>query len=140
MRRIWEPKRDSNYYLGLALLIGASLTLVWAIWQEAFDPQDFLVYFLIYGWGYILLFKSDTEFRLNRLEEEVTKISAYFEELNKGSAPEEGYAQDESGIRSQAEPSGVGELFQELWGETMDLEEVPCNQEDNSNGVDGEEK
>ncbi|HHU50810.1 MAG TPA: hypothetical protein GXZ36_03175 [Firmicutes bacterium] len=130
MRRIWDPDRDTNYYFGLVLLIGASLTLVWAIWREAFDPGDFLVYFLIYGCGYILLFRSDTEFRLKNLEEEVTQLAARVKELSTDLAPGERYAPEENGDSSQTERPGVGELFQELWGETTDLEKAPAIQDE----------
>ena len=124
----------------MVLLIGASLTLVWAIWREAFDPRDFLVYFLIYGCGYILLFKSDTEFRLKNLEQEVTRIAARLKEFSADLAPGERYAQEENGESSQAERSGVGELFQELWGETTDLEKAPASQEEKVNHGDIGEK
>ncbi|HEY8345307.1 MAG TPA: hypothetical protein VIL66_08995 [Bacillota bacterium] len=129
MRRIWDPDRDTNYYFGLVMLIGASLTLVWAIWREAFDPGDFLVYFLIYGCGYILLFRSDTELRLKKLEEEVTRIADRVKELSADLAPAERYTLEENGENSPTERPSAGELFQELWGETTDLEKAPVSEE-----------
>ncbi|HHU83433.1 MAG TPA: hypothetical protein GXZ26_10570 [Firmicutes bacterium] len=72
----WNFQRDTNYYFGLFLLVIASASLLWAIWRDAFDPQDFLVYFLIYAWGYILLLKSDTEYRMQRLEKTMIEVLA----------------------------------------------------------------
>ena len=66
--------RDGNYYFGLALLVIASASIIWAFFFDGFDPEDFLVYFLIYAWGFTLLFKSDTEYRLDRLEKAVTAL------------------------------------------------------------------
>ena len=63
------------------LLVVASASLIWAIWKDAFEPKDFLVYFLIYGWGYILLLKSDTEYRCKRLEKRMTEVLARLETL-----------------------------------------------------------
>ena len=84
MRR-WQWKfrfeRDTNYYFGLFLLVVASATLIWAIWKDAFEPQDFLVYFIIYGWGYILLLKSDMEFRCQRMEKKIMEVLARLEAL-----------------------------------------------------------
>lgn len=82
-RRKLNLSRDGNYYGGLFLLVVASATLFWAIWRDAFEPRDFLVYFLIYGTGYVLLFKSDTEYRLKKLEEKTAEILARLTLLEK---------------------------------------------------------
>ena len=79
--------RDTNYYFGLFLLILASVSIVWAFLNDGFDPEDFLVYFLIYAWGMTLLLKSDAEFRLRRLEEETTRILDRLEQLEKALTP-----------------------------------------------------
>ena len=76
-----DLKRDTNYYFGLALFIAASLTIVWSIYRDAFNPKDFLVYFLIYSWGYVMLLKSDFELRVSRLEEELVKTQERLEAL-----------------------------------------------------------
>ncbi|NLW56953.1 MAG: hypothetical protein GX050_10155 [Firmicutes bacterium] len=79
--------RDTNYYFGLFLLILASVSIVWAFFNDGFDPEDFLVYFLIYAWGITLLLKSDTEFRLKRLEEETTRILSRLDRLEENLNP-----------------------------------------------------
>ncbi|NLW08984.1 MAG: hypothetical protein GX036_03875 [Firmicutes bacterium] len=93
MRR-WQWKiqiqRDTNYYFGLFLLVIASASLIWAIWKDAFEPHHFLVYFLVYAWGYILLLKSDTEYRFSRLEKKITEVLARLEDLE--NSREEGEA------------------------------------------------
>jgi len=71
-----ELKRDTNYYFGLTLLTVAILSIVWAIWRDAFEPVDFLVYFLIYSWGYVLILKSDFELRIGNLERVITDLEA----------------------------------------------------------------
>lgn len=73
--------RDGNYYFGLGLLVLASASIIWAFFFDGFDPEDFLVYFLIYAWGYTLLLKSDSEYRLQRLEETVTGLKARLDVL-----------------------------------------------------------
>ena len=123
MRRLWNPDRDTNYHLGLALLIGASLTLVWAIWQEAFEPRHFLVYFLIYGWGYVLLLKSDMEFRFIRLEKEYNNLFARVELLEERLSIGQSTLGDTTEEERPDELSEGGELFQELWGESINKQE-----------------
>ena len=80
----WNFQRDTNYYFGLFLLVIASASLLWAIWRDAFDPQDFLVYFLIYAWGYILLLKSIGKYRMQRLETRLFSLSGALETLERG--------------------------------------------------------
>jgi hypothetical protein len=82
-----QLKRDTNYYFGLALFIAASLTIVWAIYKDAFDPKDFLVYFLIYSWGYVILLKSDYELRVSRLEKEILHTKDRLDQLTKPTDP-----------------------------------------------------
>jgi|SRR5690554_2029960 len=90
-------QRDTNYYAGLFLLVVASATLIWAIWRDAFEPRDFLLYFLIYAAGYVLLLKSDTEYRLKRLEEKTGQILARLDMLEK--------------TENKPDPVPSGELF-----------------------------
>lgn len=93
-------QRDTNYYTGLFLLVVASATLIWAIWRDAFEPRDFLIYFLIYATGYVLLLKSDTEYRLKRLEEMTTQILTRLARL-----------ENEDQNEDQSDPVPSGELF-----------------------------
>lgn len=81
MRLKSKLSRDTNYYFGLLLLIMASASIIWAFFNDGFDPEDYLVYFLIYAWGSTLLLKSDSEFRLQRLEKKITSIESSLEEI-----------------------------------------------------------
>lgn len=83
MRFDFKLNRDTNYYFGLLLLILASASIIWAFFNDGFDPEDFLVYFLVYAWGITLLLKSDAELRLNRLEQETTVILSRLEQIEK---------------------------------------------------------
>lgn len=83
-----ELKRDTNYYFGLSLLAAAILCIVWAIWRDAFEPINFLVYFLIYSWGYVLVLKSDSDLRIGNLERAVTALEAKLTSLETDNSPE----------------------------------------------------
>lgn len=103
----WKIQRDTNYYFGLFLLVVASASLIWAIWKDAFEPHDFLVYFLVYAWGYILLLKSDAEYRFTRLEKKMTEVLARLDAL------------EDQSERKELPPSG--ELFAGPGGPSGDL-------------------
>jgi hypothetical protein len=92
--------RDTNYYFGLFLLILASVSIVWAFFNDGFDPEDFLVYFLIYAWGITLLLKSDTEFRLKRLEAETTRLLSRLDQIEAALNPP---GAEESGEKAPGE-------------------------------------
>ena len=79
--------RDGNYYFGLVMLVVASVSILWAFFFDGFEPVDFLVYFLIYAWGFTLLLKSDTEYRLNRLETTVTILKDRLDAFEIGDLP-----------------------------------------------------
>ncbi|NLY90439.1 MAG: hypothetical protein GX081_02380 [Firmicutes bacterium] len=81
--------RDGNYYFGLALLVIASASIIWAFFFDGFDPEDFLVYFLIYAWGFTLLLKSDTEYRFGRLEKAITTLQQRLDQLTAGPLQED---------------------------------------------------
>lgn len=81
-------ERDGNYYFGLILLVVASASIIWAFFFDGFEPKDFLAYFLVYAWGFTLLLKSDSEYRLKRLEETVTVLQDRLDRLEAGFAPE----------------------------------------------------
>lgn len=73
--------RDNNYYLGLTLLSLAIVSLFIYLWLDAFQPLSFLITFLVCGWGFVLLWKSDNDLRftearmkIRELEEELALI------------------------------------------------------------------
>ncbi|NLY89602.1 MAG: hypothetical protein GX085_08300 [Firmicutes bacterium] len=117
----WKFQRDTNYYFGLFLLVIASASLLWAIWKDAFEPHNFLVYFLIYAWGYILLLKSDTEYRFKRLEKKMTEVLARLEDL------------ESSRERGEANLLPSGELFTSPSSVAGDL-----SGDDSGDGSEGE--
>ena len=94
MRFKLKFNRDGNYYFGLTLLVIASASIIWAFFFDGFDPEDFLVYFLVYAWGFTLLLKSDTEYRFDRLEKAVTALQSRLDQLTAGPLQEN---QDQQG-------------------------------------------
>ncbi len=80
----WEPERDNNYYFGLILLILSILSIVVYLIYDAFEPEAFLITFLLCGWGFVLLWKSDNDYRfaitqakLEELEQEIRETQQY---------------------------------------------------------------
>ena len=65
--------RDNNYYFGLTLLLVSILSIFWYLKFDLFEPLSFLITFLISGWGFVLLWKSDNDLRFemakNRIDE-----------------------------------------------------------------------
>ncbi len=84
MREILEKyfkiklSRDNNYYFGLSLLIVGILSIFWYLKFDLFEPLAFLVTFLIVGWGFVLLWKSDDDLRFSQSQ---SKIEALESEL-----------------------------------------------------------
>ncbi len=107
MRLNFKLSRDTNYYFGLLLLVVASASIVWAFFNDGFDPEDYLVYFLIYAWGFTLLLKSDSEFRLQRLEKKINSMESGLEEI-------ENKLTDSAKSRVNGEEKSSSELYQEL--------------------------
>ena len=107
MRLNFKLSRDTNYYFGLLLLVVASASIVWAFFNDGFDPEDYLVYFLIYAWGFTLLLKSDSEFRLQRLEKKINSMESGLEEIENKLIDSA-----KSGINGEEKSSS--ELYQEL--------------------------
>lgn len=74
-----ELNRDNNYYSGLILLQLAILSLVAYLLLDAYEPLAFLITFLICGWGFVLLWKSDNDLRFQlaqtRIEELEVKLN-----------------------------------------------------------------
>lgn len=80
----WEPERDNNYYYGLVLLILSILSIAFYLIYDAFEPLAFLITFLLCGWGFVLLWKSDNDYRfaiaqskLEELEQELYETRQY---------------------------------------------------------------
>lgn len=119
-----ELNRDTNYYFGLTLLCIASLSILWAVLRDAFDPKDFLIYFLVYMWGYVMLLKSDFDLRVTRLESslkqanekiDVLEKSLYSEEVSEEDAvesAEEDFIPGLSGLEDSANP-GKQDIYNE---------------------------
>lgn len=74
----WQPTRDNNYYFGLFLLQIGILSIFWYLKFDAFEPLAFLITFLICGWGFVLLWKSDNDLRF---KESLTRLDQLEREL-----------------------------------------------------------
>lgn len=120
-----ELKRDTNYYFGLTLLSVAVLCIGWAIIKDAFEPKDFLVYFLIYSWGYVLILKSDSELRIGSLEQ---RIKGLEKQLNPEKVKDnpcececsdnfQGTEEFQPGLHHETDDEEPNEIFNELKGE-----------------------
>ena len=81
-------ERDGNYYFGLILLVVASASIIWAFSLMALNRRIFWLIFWFTRGGLPLLLKSDSEYRLKRLEETVTVLQDRLDRLEAGFAPE----------------------------------------------------
>ncbi len=76
----WRFERDNNYYFGLILLVLGILSLALYLVVDllgifdAFEPVSFLITFLISGWGFILLWKSDNDYRFKQAQQKITEL------------------------------------------------------------------
>lgn len=70
----WEFSRDNNYYFGLFLLQLGIISLVVYLLLDAYEPLAFLLTFLICGWGFILLWKSDNDLRFKLAQAKIEKL------------------------------------------------------------------
>ena len=70
----FQPTRDNNYYCGLALLQIGILTIFWYIKFDLFEPLSFLITFLICGWGFVLLWKSDNDLRFKQAQTRIEQL------------------------------------------------------------------
>lgn len=71
-----QLKHSQDYYWGLGLLLASCFTLLWALWRDAFKPEVFLGDFLIFSWGYALLWRHDINQRLDELQTELNELKA----------------------------------------------------------------
>lgn len=71
-----QLKHSRDYYWGLGLLLASCFTLLWALWRDAFKPEVFLGDFLIFSWGYALLWRHDINQRLDGLQKELDELKA----------------------------------------------------------------
>ncbi|NLW45737.1 MAG: hypothetical protein GXY86_00120 [Firmicutes bacterium] len=70
----WQPTRDNNYYFGLFLLHIGILSIFWYLIFDTFEPLAFLITFLICGWGFILLWKSDNDLRFKESQTRIEQL------------------------------------------------------------------
>lgn len=75
LQRIHLP-HDREYYGGLALLLISCSSLAWALWRDAFRPAVFLAGFLLFSWGYLLLWRHDVREELKTLRAELEALRA----------------------------------------------------------------
>lgn len=78
---LMKRTRDNNYYFGMVLLQLGIVSIVFYLILDAYEPLSFLITFLVSGWGFVLLWKSDNDLRFKMAED---KISSLEEELSNG--------------------------------------------------------
>lgn len=82
MARLIKLKHEKDYYWGLTLLLLSCFALVWALWRDAFKPQVFLGGFLLFAWGYALLWRHDYNQNLASLRRELEDLKAQWSIMN----------------------------------------------------------
>ncbi|HYH04174.1 MAG TPA: hypothetical protein VEC37_13875, partial [Bacillota bacterium] len=80
LRRCFKWKRDNNYYFGLLLLQVGIGSIAWYLIFDAFEPAAFLVTFAICGWGFVLLWKSDNDYRFQLVQQNMVKLAEELQE------------------------------------------------------------
>ncbi len=70
----WQPTRDNNYYFGLSLLQIGILSIFCYLLLDAFEPLAFLITFLVCGWGFVLLWKSDNDLRFKQSQARIEQL------------------------------------------------------------------
>ncbi|TCL62994.1 hypothetical protein EDC14_102248 [Hydrogenispora ethanolica] len=81
-----ELSRDNNYYFGLSLLIVGIVSIFWYLKFDLFEPLAFLVTFLIIGWGFVLLWKSDDDLRFEQAQAKIAALETELESYRMASA------------------------------------------------------
>lgn len=72
----WEFSRDNNYYFGLILLQLGISSIVFYLVFDAFEPLSFLITFLVCGWGFVLLWKSDNDYRFQQAAAKLSELES----------------------------------------------------------------
>lgn len=80
LRNCFKWKRDNNYYFGLFLLQLGIASIAWYLIFDAFEPMSFLITFIICGWGFVLLWKSDNDYRFQLVQENMIKLAEELQE------------------------------------------------------------
>lgn len=70
----WEKTRDNNYYFGLILIKLGILSIVFYLIFDAYEPMSFLITFLLCGWGFVLLWKSDNDLRFKMVQKQIIAL------------------------------------------------------------------
>jgi hypothetical protein len=74
IRRLFKLKRDNNYYFGLILLEVGIATIFLYLFFDAFEPMAFFVTTAIGGWGFVLLWKSDNDYRFQIAKYKIVQL------------------------------------------------------------------
>ena len=76
IKRYLKLKRDNNYYVGLFLLELGIGTIFWYLFFDAFEAWAFVVTFLLCGWGFVLLWKSDNDYRFQIAKYKILQLES----------------------------------------------------------------
>jgi hypothetical protein len=82
LKKLFNLQRDNNYYLGLFLLKIGVVTIFLYLFFDAFEPVSFLITFAICGWGFVLLWKSDNDYRFQLVQQKVVQLETELERKN----------------------------------------------------------
>lgn len=82
LKKLFNMQRDNNYYLGLILLKIGVVTIFLYLFFDAFEPVSFLITFAICGWGFVLLWKSDNDYRFQLVQQKFFQLEAELEKKN----------------------------------------------------------
>jgi hypothetical protein len=74
LKKLFHMQRDNNYYLGLILLKVGIVTIFLYLFFDAFESVSFLITFAICGWGFVLLWKSDNDYRFQLVQQKVAQL------------------------------------------------------------------
>jgi hypothetical protein len=76
LKRYFKLKRDNNYYIGLILLELGIATIFWYLFFDAFEAWAFVITFLLCGWGFVLLWKSDNDYRFQIAKYKIMQLES----------------------------------------------------------------
>jgi Flp pilus assembly protein TadB len=66
--------RDNNYYSGLFLMVLGIASIFWYLKFDLFEPLAFLITFLVIGWGFVLVWKSDNDLRFQQAQQQINEL------------------------------------------------------------------